>query len=127
MINEFTRLGQLIFDLNSGKVFDLSDEDNFTFLDEEYRRILLAMGAAWDRKEMGWNYYLEFHMAEGERLLQKLRVTKDNHDLLTADQFEQERVIRAYKMLFHLFTELIKRIDMLLYGKGINLSDFNVN
>lgn len=127
MTNEFARIGQLIFDLNAGKEYDLAEEDNFTFVDEEFRRITLALGMVWHLKELGWSYNLEFHAAEGERLLKMLRLSKDHHDLLNMDQFDKEQLVRAYKMLFHVMTELLKRIDILRHGKGIDLGDVNVN
>jgi len=127
MENQFSRLGQLIFDLSSGQEFDLSDESNFDFLDEEYRRITIALSIVWQRQEMGWPYLLEFHAAEGERLLQKLRIDRTYHELIMVYDQKHERLKRAYNMLFHILTELIKRINILRYEKNINLNMFNVN
>jgi len=127
MQNEFARLGQLIFHLKAGREFDLTDEENFTFLDDEFKRITLAMGLVWHEKALGWSYCLDFHAAEAERLFHMLRITQDDQELQYGDQFDQERLLRAYKMLFHILTGLIKRIELLCNGRDINLTDFNVN
>jgi len=127
MENHFSRLGQLIFDLSNGQEFDLSDESNFTFLDEEYRRITIALRVVWQEQEMGWPYLLEFHAAEGERLLQKLRIDRIYHELIEVYDQKHQRLKRAYNMLFHILTELIKRINILRYEKNINIDMFNVN
>jgi len=127
MENQFSRLGQLIFDLNNGQEFDLSDESNFGFLDEEYRRITTALSVVWQREEMSWPYLLEFHAAEGERLLQKLRLDRTYHELIMVFDQKHEKLKRVYKMLFHILTELLKRIEILRYSKDLNLGSFNVN
>jgi len=125
MNNEFARLGQLIFDLHAGKQFDLSEEENFIFLEEEYKRITIQLGGVCHYKALGWTYALDFHAAEGQRLLTKLRIVKDGDDLHGMDEFERERLTKAYKNLFMGLTELIRRIDILRLGKGVNLDDVN--
>lgn len=51
MENQFSRLGQLIFDLSNLPEFDLSDESNLTFLDEGYRRIKINLYVVWQKQK----------------------------------------------------------------------------
>lgn len=127
MINEFTRLGQLIFDLSAGKQFDLTDEDNFIFLEEEAKRITIAWAATWRAKELGWAYYLDFHATECQRLLQKLRIDQTYQQLLESYLLQDKPLMRGYQILLRILGELSSRIDLLRYGKNIDLNGLNVN
>ena len=68
MQNELARIGQIVYDLKRGKQFDPLEE-NFEFLEEEFRRIVMSLGSAWYHKEMGLPYLMEFHRLEAVRFL----------------------------------------------------------
>lgn len=70
MENQFTRIGQLIYDLQAGEPLD--DTGFEAFFNEEFRRITMQLAAHWYKNEKGTLYGLEFHHVENNRLLEKV-------------------------------------------------------
>lgn len=70
MENQFTRIGQLIYDIEAGEAID--DTGFEAFFNEEFRRITMQLAAHWYKNEKGTLYGLEFHQKENYRLLKKV-------------------------------------------------------
>jgi hypothetical protein len=113
----------LIFDLRAAKNLDLVPESKFLLLASEYQRISLVLARARERRDHGWAYLLDFHLAESNRLLQKLRIDRVYHVLLQGYDCKQEELRGAYQMLEDTLTELAERIDQLMYAKNIDLKE----
>ena len=119
MQNELCRIGAIIYDLKCNSMF-LRSEENTLFLENEFKRISLSLGVQWHEKAMGWEYLLEFHMQEADRLSESL-------DDLYVENLLQGRksdyMDRIYHEIQSHLTELMTRIDKMTAHR----TDFRLN
>lgn len=121
MENQFSRIGQIIMDLDAGKTFEPEPEE-FDFLDQEFARITIQLGTEWMDKPMGLGYLLNFHASEAQRL--SLWLLKMCQALLQSEtDNEYSRYLsEVYQYLFTHLAELQIRINMLINGGDLDLS-----
>lgn len=108
MQNELARIGQIVYDLKRGKQFDPLEE-NFEFLEEEFRRIVMSLGSAWYHKEMGLPYLMEFHGLEAVRFLTMLAE-------LEAFRAGMGGMIKHDAFLCRLYASLSRYLENLISG-----------
>jgi hypothetical protein len=119
MRNELCRIGAIIYDLKRNLKL-LPSTENQEFLDDEFRRIALSLVARWHDKAMGWEYHLEFHMQEADRLSESL------DDLYVGNLLHGRRsdyMDKIYDEIQGHLTDLMRRIDKMTATK----TDFRVN
>jgi hypothetical protein len=119
MQNELCRIGAIIYDLKRNLKF-LPSAENQGFLDNEFRRIALSLGVQWNDKAMGWEYLLEFHREEADRLSESL------DDLYVGNLLHGRRsdyMDGIYNEIQVHLVELTRRIDKMTADR----TDFRVN
>lgn len=120
MVNELNHIGPLILKLSTAGACELANEDTFSLLHDEFRRISLTVRQRWLRKETDWFYDLDFHEAEAMRLAQKLRISRVNFDLSEMHRKKKDdELFRLYQTLAELLDEVSKQIALMRYGRDI--------
>ncbi|MBE9599510.1 hypothetical protein [Pedobacter sp. MC2016-24] len=104
MYNQYQAIGRLIINLRNGRF--LENEDAFIAeLEEEFKGITLQLGYYWLEKLDGWEYNINFHRAEAERL----------RDLVPYEGGPSTAQARVF--IHEQLTEQMRRLDIL---NGIN-------
>jgi len=124
MKNELSFIGRLIFDLRAARNLDLVPESKFLLLASEYPRISTALLKVREKRDPGWAYQLDFHVAEVGRLLQKLRIDRVYHVLLQGYDCKQDELRGTYQMLEDILLQLTEWIDQLIHGKSVDIKEF---
>lgn len=129
MENWFSRVGQLIYDLEASVPID---PDGFeAFLNEEFREMTLQLGHRWYNNEPGLGYLLEFHKEECYRLLKKVNAMYMLFVNYSAFRDGREYLQDLYRLLIdHLNVQSV-RIDKMISepaDKALGKMDgFNLN
>lgn len=102
MLNRYHAIGRLIMNLRNGRF--LIEEGFEAELMDEFRQVTLWLASDWLRKTDGWEYCLDFHYAEADRL----RGFVD---------FNAHKPNVTLRMLMHeQLTEQMRRLDMMING-----------
>ena len=129
MRNEFGRIGQIIYDFEANVHFE-DVPDNYDFLEEEFRRITLALGLEWMKKEMGLPYLLEFHAEETQRLIKKARMIQMLYIQAPDFQNDKEFSHSVLEAIIESLTLMVDRIDKMRKEdpwRAMNGIDFSPN
>ena len=126
MQNELCRMGMLVFDLKRRKEL-VPDETGFSFLEEEFRRIIVALGYEWHQKVEGWPYLLEFHRLETLRLYEAV-VKLESFQMELSELGRQNDFLRELhtELMMH-FSQLLTRIDKMIASTDLASKPYNLN
>jgi hypothetical protein len=101
MHNRYHAIGRLILNLINGRF--LEEEEAIIFeMDHEFNDISIQLGYYWLEKMEGWEYNINFHRAEAERL----------RDLVPCEGDQSSSQARLF--IHEQMTEQIRRLDILL-------------
>jgi len=126
MENQFSRIGQLIYDLEAGTVMDT--EGFVAFLDGEFREVTMQLGAHWVKCGPGLPYRLEFHAVECQRLLDKVKVLYQLFIHMNAFRDGKESMQGLYVHLIKSLNEQVERIaKMVAEPAGSALGAYHLN
>lgn len=118
MQNELARIGQIVYDLKRGKQFDPLEE-NFEFLEEEFRRMVISLGSAWYHKEMGLPYLMEFHRMEAVRFFGVLAELEAFRASMGGRIKDDAFLYRFYASLSRHLENFISGLDKLQSEEGL--------
>jgi|GEM_PF-758246 len=106
MRNQYQAIGRLIMNFRNGRF--LEDEDEIIQeAAEEFNDITLQLGYYWVEKLEGWEYNMDFHRAEAERL--RFFVS-----------FEADKPgVKARLFLYEELTEQMRRLGILIDGLDV--------
>lgn len=117
MENEFSKLGQLLTDLHTAEKCTRINQQTLKLLQDEFRRITLAIKAIWTDKEPNWDYALEFHEHEAQRLLNKLRIERINYNMLEKRWLKTDHtLLEIYTRLSAMLEDFVRQLVLLRYG-----------
>jgi hypothetical protein len=126
MENELSRIGMIVYDLRLGKGLT-PHIDDFTFLEEEFRRIIMQLGSAWHQNLLGLPYLLEFHRIETLRLMEVI-VKLESFQIELAQVNQQDDFLQEVhvELMLH-FAQLLNRIDQMVETLCVAAKPFNLN
>jgi hypothetical protein len=104
MRNEYQAVGRLIMNLRNGRFIE-EGEEFMLELQEEFNDITLQLGHYWMEHLDGWEYNLDFHRAEAERL----------RDFVDFEAGKASAMTRLF--MYEQLTEQMRRLDLLINGE----------
>jgi len=103
MRNEYQAIGRLIMNLRNGRFLE-DEEAMIEEIAEEFNDITLQLGYYWVERLEGWEYNLDFHRAEAERLREFVAFEADKPS------------VKGRLFMYEQLTEQMRRLDVLIDG-----------
>lgn len=108
MMNQYQAIGRLIMNLRNGRFLE-DEEMMMQEIRQEFNEVTLQLGYYWMEKMDGWEYNMDFHRSEAERLRSFV-------------DFEANMPsVKSRLFLYEELTEQMRRLDMMIDGADINL------
>lgn len=107
MNNQYQAIGRLIMNLRNGRFLE-DEQEIIQEIRSEFNHITLRLGYYWLEKLDGWEYNMDFHRAEAERLRGFVDFEADKPS------------VNGRLFLYEELTEQMRRLDILTGGADVS-------
>lgn len=113
MDNYFGVIGQIVRDLRCNVIFDPFD-NSLDVIGQEFSEMIMSVAITWINNPIDLPYFMEFHQAEGERLLAIVKTEHSRYKGIPLDTERLRFINHVCTLLMDALTEFLDRLALML-------------